>query len=110
MAGRAEFLYASLTDRNAIDVLIGEPEDGHLDCKEWPAKEKRRPRDVREGYMRARELGWGRPHPKACGLNRRRPNDPDPDVITAAVPVLGIPACFNPACSRSPASWWSHPS
>ena len=40
MAGRAEFLYGELKDRAAIDGLIGEPEDGHLDCKEWPAKEK----------------------------------------------------------------------
>ena len=87
MAGRAEFLYASLTDRNAIDALIGEPEDGHLDCKEWPAKEK----DGHEMFAKA-----------ICGLansdggvlilgvraESKRPNDPDPDVITAAVPVL----------------------
>ena len=40
MPGRAETLYQDLKDRDAIEALIGEPEDGHLDCKEWPAKEK----------------------------------------------------------------------
>jgi hypothetical protein len=40
MTGRAEFLYADIKDRPAIDRLIGESEDGHLDCKVWPDKEK----------------------------------------------------------------------
>ncbi len=34
--GRAETLYSELQDGNAIDGLIGQPEDSHLDCKEWP--------------------------------------------------------------------------
>ncbi len=40
MAGRAEYLYSQLQAASAVLKLIGEAEDPHLDCKEWPMKDE----------------------------------------------------------------------
>lgn len=84
MAGHAEDLFARLQNRAAVLGLIGEAEDAHLDCKEWPAKDE----DSHKMLAKA-----------ACGLTNAdggvlvigmkaesRPKD-EPDVVTAAAPV-----------------------
>jgi hypothetical protein len=83
-AGRAEDLFAKLQSTDAVLDLIGEAEDAHLDCKEWPSKED----DAQKMLAKA-----------ACGLTNAdggvlvigmkaesRPKD-EPDVVTAAAPV-----------------------
>jgi Putative DNA-binding domain len=84
MAGRAEEIFEQLQDATAIVGLIGEPEDAHLDCKEWPSKDD----DAQKMVAKA-----------ACGMTNAdggiliigmkaesRPKD-EPDVITATAPV-----------------------
>lgn len=84
MAGRAEFLYGLIKDRPAIDALIGEPEDGHLDCKEWPAKEK-------EGYEMLAKAASGLANSDGgvlvIGMRAKQQSPTDPDVITNIAPV-----------------------
>ncbi len=84
MAGRAEFLYSEIDDRAAIDALIGEPEDGHLDCKEWPAKEK-------DGHEMLAKAVCGLANSDGgvlvFGLRAKQQKPGDPDVITDIAPV-----------------------
>jgi hypothetical protein len=82
--GRAESLYTELQDLNAMNGLIGQPEDSHLDCKEWPTKDD----DAQKMLAKA-----------ACGMTNAdggvlvvgmkaesRPKD-EPDVVTSKAPV-----------------------
>jgi hypothetical protein len=81
---RAEILYADLQDLEAIDRLIGQPEDSHLDCKEWPYKDE----DAQKMLAKA-----------ACGMTNAdggvlvigmkaesKPKD-EPDVVSARAAV-----------------------
>ena len=81
---RAEILYSELQDLNAIDGLIGQPEDSYLDCKVWPTKDD----DAQKMLAKA-----------ACGMTNAdggvlvigmkaesKPKD-EPDVVTAKAPV-----------------------
>jgi hypothetical protein len=84
MAGRAEFLYAEIKDRQAIDALIDEPEDGHLDCKEWPNKEK-------EGHEMFAKAVCGLTNSAGgvlvIGMRAKSQGAGEPDVITEIAPV-----------------------
>lgn len=84
MPSRAENLYAALQFASAVLDLIGQAEDAHLDCKEWPSKED----DAQKMLAKA-----------ACGLANAdggvlvigmkaesRPKD-EPDVVTSPAPV-----------------------
>src|SRR5271154_4333601 len=85
MAGRADFLYREIADRAAIDRLIGEPEDGHLDCKEWPAKEK-------DGHEMLAKAVCGLTNSDGgilvIGMKAKQQKPGDPDVINGVAPVL----------------------
>ncbi len=83
MANRAEELFDKLQDAAAIRELIGQSEDLHFDCKEWPNDN-----DAQKVFAKA-----------ACGLTnaeggvivigmkaRSRGKD-EPDLVEAAVPV-----------------------
>lgn len=87
MGGRAEFLYGEIKGRPAIDALIGEPEDGHLDCKEWPVKEK-------EGHEMLAKAVSGLANSDGgvlvIGMRAKQQSPTDPDVITSIVPVSDI--------------------
>lgn len=82
--GRAETLYSNLRDVRDLDSLIGQAEDSHLDCKEWPSKDE----DAQKMLAKA-----------ACGMTNAdggvlvvgmkaasRPKD-EPDVVSAKAPV-----------------------
>lgn len=84
MPSRGEVLFAQLADRAAIDALIGEPEDGNLDCKEWPAKEK-------DGHEMLAKAVCGFTNSDGgvlvIGMQTKQLSPGDPDVITAVSPV-----------------------
>src|ERR1700722_226183 len=84
MAGRAEFLYGELTNRAAIDALIGEPEDGHLDCKVWPTKEKEGQEMLAKAVSGLTNSDGG---VLVIGMQTKPQKAGDPDVITGIAPV-----------------------
>jgi Putative DNA-binding domain len=82
---RARSLYDGLRTREDLVELIGQPEDSHLDCKEWPSKDE----DAQKMLAKA-----------VCGMTnadggvlilgmkaQSRPKD-EPDVITGLAPVV----------------------
>jgi hypothetical protein len=84
MPGRAEQLFQQLQNPAAVLALIGQSEDAHFDCKEWPSRDE----SAQHTFAKA-----------ACGLAnaeggvliigmRARPTSKDqPDVVESAVPV-----------------------
>jgi hypothetical protein len=84
MAGRAEFLYGELKDRAAIDGLIDRPEDGHLDCKEWPAKEKDAHEMLAKAVCGLTNSDGG---VLVIGMRAKSQRSGAPDVITDVAPV-----------------------
>jgi len=84
MSNRAAELFDRFQTPASIKELIGQPEDVHLDCKEWPTSDS----DAQKLFAKA-----------ACGLTnseggilivgmeaRQRSKD-EPDLIVSAVPV-----------------------
>ena len=84
MPSRGEVLFSQIIDRAALDALIGEPEDGNLDCKEWPAKEK-------DGHEMLAKVVCGLTNSDGgvlvIGMQAKQLSPGDPDVITAVAPV-----------------------
>jgi hypothetical protein len=88
MSERGKELFNQLQSAQAILALIGQPEDAHLDCKEWPND-----RDAQSSLAKA-----------ACGLTnaeggvlivgmKARPTSKeDPDLIESAAPVADTAA------------------
>jgi len=84
MAGRAEELYEKLQDAASILALIGKPEDAHLDCKEWPAKEDDAQKMLAKAVCGMANADGG---VLVIGMKAEsRPKD-EPDVVTSAAPV-----------------------
>jgi len=84
MAGRAEDLYRQLQSAEAVLKLIGEPEDAHLDCKEWPVKE-----DDAQKMLAKAVCGMANADGGVLIIGMKAPSarGDEPDVITGAVPV-----------------------
>lgn len=84
MAERAEDLYNQLQDVASILALIGEPEDAHFDCKEWPSKDDDAQKMLAKAASGMTNADGG---VLVIGMKAEsRPND-EPDVVTAAAPV-----------------------
>ena len=82
--GRAERLFSELQDLNAINDLLGQPEDSHMDCKVWPAKDDDAQKMIAKAACGMTNADGG---VLILGLNApSRPKD-EPDVITEKVPV-----------------------
>jgi len=90
MSNRAEQLFQSLQIADSIKALIGQSEDGHFDCKEWPSDSG----EVQKAFAKA-----------ACGLTnaeggvvivgmraRANPSKDEPDLIESAAPVADTSA------------------
>lgn len=85
MAGRGKDLFNQLQAAEAIRGLIGQTEDVHLDCKEWPASDG----DAQKVFAKA-----------ACGLTNaeggvilvgmkaRAMSKDEPDLIESVAPVI----------------------
>ena len=90
MAERGKGLFNQLESAESIRALIGQTEDVHLDCKEWPAGNEA---DAQKVFAKA-----------ACGLSnseggvvlvgmRARPTSKDePDLIDSVAPVTDTSA------------------
>jgi hypothetical protein len=88
MSERGKELFDELQSAQAILALMGQPEDAHLDCKEWPND-----KDVQSSLAKA-----------ACGLTnaeggvlivgmKARPRaKEDPDLVESAAPVADTAA------------------
>jgi Putative DNA-binding domain len=90
MSGRAEEIFHRLTSAPAILSLIGQSEDAHFDCKEWPTNEQ----EAQKVFAKA-----------ACGLTnaeggvlvvgmraRKAPAEDEPDLVESAAPVADTSA------------------
>lgn len=85
MASRAEELYQKLQDPAAILALIGQSEDLHLDCKEWPAGDDASQQKIFAkaacGFTNA-EGGV-----LVVGMRARKGAEDEPDVVESPRPV-----------------------
>jgi len=85
MAGRAEHLYSQLQDRAGVLKLIGEPEDSHLDCKQWPANEQDAQKMLAKAASGLTNADGG---VLVIGMVAGSVRAGEPDVVTKAEPVL----------------------
>ncbi len=84
MPTRAEQLFEELRSASAVKGLIGECEDAHLDCKEWPSKE-----DDSQKMLAKAACGFTNAEGGVLVIGMKaesRPKD-EPDVISATAPV-----------------------
>jgi hypothetical protein len=84
MAGRAEQLFNQLTNCSAILALIGQCEDAHLDCKEWPKKDDDAQRVLAKAACGFANADGG---VLVVGMKARATSKDEPDVIDSAAPV-----------------------
>jgi hypothetical protein len=84
MAGRAEELYGQLHDAAGVLALIGEAEDAHLDCKEWPAKDDDAQKVLAKAACGLANADGG---VLVIGMRAESQTKDDPDVVTGAAPV-----------------------
>lgn len=84
MAGRAEYLYSQLQDAPAVLELIGEAEDAHLDCKEWPTKDDDAQKMLAKAASGMTNADGG---VLVIGMKAESTSKDDPDVVTGSAPV-----------------------
>jgi hypothetical protein len=98
MPGYAELLSSRLQDAAAILALVGNSEDAHFDCKEWPAREE----DAQRVFAKA-----------ACGLTNaeggvlvvgrraRATSKDEPDLVESPAPVADTKAVQSGVLDQS---------
>jgi len=98
MPGYAELLSGRLQDAAAILALVGNSEDAHFDCKEWPAREE----DAQRVFAKA-----------ACGLTNaeggvlvvgrraRATSKDEPDLVESPAPVADTKAVQSGVLDQS---------
>jgi hypothetical protein len=81
---RARALYDALQTREGLLELVGQPEDSHLDCKEWPSKDDDAQRILAKAICGMTNADGG---VLILGMKAEsRPKD-EPDVITGIAPI-----------------------
>lgn len=81
---RAKVLYDRLQKRDDLLELVGQPEDSHLDCKEWPSKDDEAQKMLAKAICGMTNADGG---VLLLGMKAEsRPKD-EPDVITGLIPV-----------------------
>ena len=84
MPGRAEQLFQQLQKSPAIHALIGQSEDAHFDCKEWPSKDE----DAQKVFAKAAcGLANADGGVLVIGMKARAVAKELPDLVDSAVPV-----------------------
>jgi len=84
MSGRAEQLFHQLTSAHAILALIGQSEDAHFDCKEWPAKDE----DAQKVFAKAAcGLANAEGGVLVVGMKAKAISKDEPDLVDSAAPV-----------------------
>ncbi len=82
-SGRAEQLF-HLTSAHAILALIGQSEDAHFDCKEWPAKDE----DAQKVFAKAAcGLANAEGGVLVVGMKAKAISKDEPDLVDSAAPV-----------------------
>ena len=89
MPGRAEDLFERLKDAPAILALIGQTEDVHFDCKEWPVKDEDKQRVFAKAACGLANAEGG---VLVIGMKARAMSKDEPDLVDAAVPVADTSA------------------
>jgi Putative DNA-binding domain len=89
MPGRAEQLFHQLTNAEAICALIGQSEDVHFDCKEWPAKDE----DAQKVFAKAAcGLANAEGGVLVVGMKARTVSKDEPDLVSSTAPVADTSA------------------
>lgn len=84
MAGRAEQLFKQLQTPAEIQSLVGQSEDVHFDCKEWPRKEE----DAQKTFAKAAcGLTNAEGGVLVIGMRARAVSKDEPDLVESAMPV-----------------------
>jgi hypothetical protein len=84
MLGRAEELFRELRTREAITALIGQSEDAHFDCKEWPENDGDAQRMLAKATCGLTNAEGG---VLVIGMKARAMSKEEPDVVESAAPV-----------------------
>jgi hypothetical protein len=89
MPGRAEQLFSLLKSASTILALIGQSEDAHFDCKEWPVKDE----DAQRVFAKAAcGLANAEGGVLIVGMKARAISKDDPDLVDSAQPVADTSA------------------
>lgn len=84
MSGRTEQLFKQLKSAPAIHALIGQSEDVHFDCKEWPTKDE----DAQKVFAKAAcGLTNAEGGVLVVGMKARTISKDEPDSVVSAAPV-----------------------
>jgi len=89
MPNRAEQLFQELHDSSAIMKLIGQSEDVHFDCKEWPSKDDDAQKGVRKAACGLTNAEGG---VLVVGMKARAVSKDEPDLVESAAPVADTSA------------------
>src|SRR5882724_11869881 len=82
--GRAEHLFNQLQSLAGIRALIGQSEDAHFDCKEWPQKVE----DAQKVFAKAAcGLVNAEGGVLVIGMKARRMSKDQPDLVDSLAPV-----------------------
>lgn len=81
---RAEEIYQRLQTGSAILELVGECEDAHFDCKEWPTRDEDAQKMLAKAACGLTNAEGG---VLIIGMKAKSNGKDDPDIVSAAVPV-----------------------
>ena len=84
MPGRAEQLFQQLQNFSAVRALIGQSEDAHFDCKEWPSRDESAQHALAKAVCGLANAEGG---VLVIGMRARAMSKDEPDVVESAVPV-----------------------
>src|SRR5947199_9676220 len=84
MQSRAEQLFLELQNVAAIKNLIGQTEDVHFDCKEWPTKDEDAQKPLAKAACGLTNAEGG---VLVIGMKARSIAKDDPDLVESAVPI-----------------------
>lgn len=89
MAERGKELFNQLQNAKAIMALIGQPEDGHFDCKEWPVSDVDAQRVLAKAVCGLTNAEGG---VVLVGMKARPMQKDEPDLVESAAPVADTSA------------------
>jgi len=84
MPGRAEQLFQQLQNPTAILSLVGQSEDAHFDCKEWPTKEEEAQKVFAKAACGLTNAEGG---VLVVGMRAKAASKGDPDLVDSPAPV-----------------------
>jgi hypothetical protein len=89
MSGRPEQLFRDLQTPSAILNLMGQTEDAHFDCKEWPTKDEGAQKVFAKAACGLTNAEGG---VVVVGMRARAVSKDDPDVVESTAPVANTSA------------------